>query len=131
LGYISYRTPLTRWLGNSRQCSLHSLLKEESLVVRKMKLNIIRSVFVLSLAALEAAASPLPPSGRGLPQSDASSEISKRTVPLTHVQHEKRTAVQGSIWAKVERARREAVLPMRIGLKQQNLMSGHDMLMDM
>jgi len=97
-----------------------------------MKLNIIRSLFVvLSLTALEAAANPLP-GGRGLLRSDASPEQpSKRTVPLTHVQHEKRTTVQGMAWAKVERAKREAVLPMRIGLKQQNLMSGHEMLIDM
>ncbi|KAI6091726.1 subtilisin-like protein [Hypoxylon rubiginosum] len=43
---------------------------------------------------------------------------------------EKRTEVQARSWAKVERAVPDAVLPMRIGLRQQNLQSGHDLLLD-
>ncbi|XDG03575.1 hypothetical protein ABKA04_003190 [Annulohypoxylon sp. FPYF3050] len=38
--------------------------------------------------------------------------------------------MQASSWKKVKRAIPEAILPMRVGLKQQNLQSGHDLLMD-
>ncbi|KAJ8120386.1 hypothetical protein ONZ43_g2894 [Nemania bipapillata] len=80
----------------------------------------------LGLTAFEAAASPryqhAPPT--------TASQPSKRMIPHTHIQHEKRTAVQGGAWAKVERAKREAFLPMRIGLKQPNLEDGHNLLME-
>jgi tripeptidyl-peptidase-1 len=90
-------------------------------------MKLIPFLVVLSLAALEAAANPLHREAvHSLPPLP-----SKRTVPLTHVRHEKRTLGQGSAWSKVKRAKSEAVLPMRIGLKQANLMSGHDLLMDM
>ncbi|OTA99876.1 hypothetical protein M426DRAFT_247598 [Hypoxylon sp. CI-4A] len=54
----------------------------------------------------------------------------KRSIPDTHVRHEKRTAIQTRSWNNVQRALPDALLPMRIGLKQQNLQSGHDLLMD-
>ncbi|OTB14731.1 hypothetical protein K445DRAFT_62316 [Daldinia sp. EC12] len=53
-----------------------------------------------------------------------------RSIPETHIQHEKRAAVQERSWRKVQRTVPDAILPMRIGLKQQNLQSGHDLLMD-
>ncbi|KAI0598664.1 Pro-kumamolisin, activation domain-containing protein [Biscogniauxia sp. FL1348] len=56
--------------------------------------------------------------------------ISKRSIPETHTRHEKRMVEQERSWTKVERAKSEALLPMRIGLKQTNLQSGHDLLMD-
>ncbi|KAK8026252.1 hypothetical protein PG990_004075 [Apiospora arundinis] len=58
------------------------------------------------------------------------SAATKRAVPDTHVQHEKRSVEQGRRWAKLERADGRATLPMRIGLKQHNLEKGHDLLMD-
>lgn len=90
-------------------------------------MKIARLLFVLGVAAHEAAANPL---RRDEPQS-GNPRLSKRIVPHTHTRHEKRTTALGTAWSKVERAKREALLPMRIGLKQQNLMDGHDLLMDM
>ncbi|KAJ8127015.1 hypothetical protein O1611_g6625 [Lasiodiplodia mahajangana] len=86
----------------------------------------IAQFLVLSLTAHEAAANPLYHHG----SESTTSSPSKRIVPHTHIQHEKRTTIQGGAWAKVERAKREALLPMRIGLKQLNLMDGHNLLMD-
>ncbi|KAI0876507.1 peptidase S8/S53 domain-containing protein [Hypoxylon argillaceum] len=89
-------------------------------------MKIAQFLLLLGLTAFEAAATPL---HEYAPKS-ATSQLSKRIVPHTHVQHEKRTAVQGGAWSKVERAKREALLPMRIGLKQPNLVDGHNLLMD-
>ncbi|TVY55396.1 Aorsin, partial [Lachnellula suecica] len=50
-------------------------------------------------------------------------------VPNTHVVHEKRE-VTSRQWVKRGKLSSSAVLPMRIGLKQQNLHLGHDLLMD-
>lgn len=55
----------------------------------------------------------------------------RRSIPETHVQHEKRTGAQERRWVKVERADPHAKLPVRIGLRQRNLQEGHDLLMDM
>lgn len=90
-------------------------------------MKITRFLFLLGLAAREAIANPL---HRDVSPSIAHQPL-KRVVPHTHVQHEKRTAAQGIVWSKVERAKREALLPMRIGLKQSNLMDGHNLLMEM
>jgi tripeptidyl-peptidase I len=90
-------------------------------------MKIAQQLLLLGLAAFEATANPL--HQYALPSTTL--QLSKRTVPHTHVQHEKRTAVQEGAWSKVERAKREALLPMRIGLKQLNLMDGHNLLMDM
>lgn len=49
--------------------------------------------------------------------------------PNSHVIHEKRT--HSSAWVKRDRVAAEAILPMRIGLKQSNLDLGHSYLMDM
>ncbi|ORY56843.1 alkaline serine protease [Pseudomassariella vexata] len=54
----------------------------------------------------------------------------KRTIPGSHIQHEKRTEEQGRRWVKFSQAQHDAKLPMRIGLKQRNLQEGHDLLMD-
>ncbi|TRX89818.1 hypothetical protein FHL15_009251 [Xylaria flabelliformis] len=89
-------------------------------------MKLARFLLVLGLAAYGAVANPL---RRHAPENTAP-RLSKRVIPQTHTRHEKRTAVQGSAWSKVDRAKREALLPMRIGLKQQNLVDGHDLLMD-
>lgn len=52
-------------------------------------------------------------------------------VPKSHVLHEKRDATTSHQWVKREQIPSSAILPMRIGLKQQNLENGHDYLMDM
>ncbi|KAI1488921.1 peptidase S8/S53 domain-containing protein [Biscogniauxia mediterranea] len=78
------------------------------------------------LVNLEAVANPL--YRHDVEQIDPT--ISKRSIPETHTRHERRMVEQERSWEKVERARSEALLPMRIGLKQTNLQSGHDLLMD-
>jgi tripeptidyl-peptidase I len=50
-------------------------------------------------------------------------------VPNTHVVHEKRE-ITTSQWLKRDKLSSNAILPMRIGLKQQNLDRGPDFLMD-
>ena len=49
-------------------------------------------------------------------------------VPQTHVVHEKREVT--SQWIKREKLPSRAILPMRVGLKQQNLHRGEELLMD-
>ncbi|KAI0198831.1 peptidase S8/S53 domain-containing protein [Astrocystis sublimbata] len=87
-------------------------------------MKLVQLLLVLGLAAHEAIANPISPFAPPQPQ------LAKRVIPHTHARHEKRTKAQGAVWAKVERAKREALLPMRIGLKQQNLHGGHELLMD-
>ncbi|CAK7264275.1 hypothetical protein SEPCBS119000_000905 [Sporothrix epigloea] len=53
----------------------------------------------------------------------------KRVIPDTHVLHERQALTWASQWQKVERAAPDAILPMRIGLKQRNVDEGHDRLM--
>ncbi|KAI1087614.1 subtilisin-like protein [Rostrohypoxylon terebratum] len=84
-------------------------------------MKLFRFVALVGLAVLEVLAAP-PFHGRD--------SGSKRSIPETHIQHEKRSEIQASSWTKVKRAAPEAILPMRVGLKQQNLQSGHDLLMD-
>lgn len=49
--------------------------------------------------------------------------------PIKHVLHEKRDR-QSLDWVKGARVERDAVLPIRIGLTQNNLEKGYDLLMD-
>ncbi|KAI0885109.1 subtilisin-like protein [Annulohypoxylon maeteangense] len=79
-------------------------------------------VALAGLTVLEVLAAP--------PFHNSGSSRPRRSIPDTHIQHEKRTEVQARSWAKVQRAVPEAILPMRVGLKQRNLQSGHDLLMD-
>ena len=56
-----------------------------------------------------------------------------KPVPETHVIHEKRDVAHRftvSRWIKRDRLEQNAVLPVRVGLKQQNLDNGADWLMD-
>lgn len=56
-----------------------------------------------------------------------------KPVPETHVVHEKRGVghrFTTSKWVKRDRLEKNAVLPVRVGLKQQNLDNGAQMLMD-
>ncbi|KAK6354539.1 hypothetical protein TWF696_003682 [Orbilia brochopaga] len=48
---------------------------------------------------------------------------------IKHVVHEKREA-SNSPWVKRSLAERDSLMPMRIGLTQRNLESGHDLLME-
>lgn len=52
-------------------------------------------------------------------------------IPDSHVVHEKRGLDHASKrWVKRERMHKDALLPMRVGLKQNNLHKGHEWLMD-
>ncbi|KAH7321462.1 putative protease S8 tripeptidyl peptidase I, partial [Rhexocercosporidium sp. MPI-PUGE-AT-0058] len=51
-------------------------------------------------------------------------------VPKSHVLHEKRDAASSHQWVRREQIPASAILPMRVGLKQQNLENGHGYLMD-
>ncbi|KAH9885911.1 putative alkaline serine protease AorO [Xylariomycetidae sp. FL2044] len=91
----------------------------------------MKYLVILSLASLlmseAAAANPLLYTGT---QDHSLFTPTKRSIPHTHTRHERRTEAQGRLWNRVGRAKREALLPMRIGLKQSNLRSGHDLLTD-
>jgi tripeptidyl-peptidase-1 len=50
--------------------------------------------------------------------------------PSPYVTHEKRDLTYSS-WAKRDRLSAQDILPLRIGLAQSNLDTGHDLLMDM
>jgi tripeptidyl-peptidase-1 len=52
-----------------------------------------------------------------------------RPAPATHALHEKRL-VQSNTWIKRDRVASDALLPIKIGLKQQNLHKGYDYLLD-
>lgn len=58
------------------------------------------------------------------------SAVSKREVPASHILHERQTPEWSRSWTRTRRMVSSAVLPMRIGLKQPNLATGHDLLMD-
>lgn len=49
--------------------------------------------------------------------------------PIKHVLHEKRDK-QHHDWIQGDRVESHAILPVRIGLTQNNLEKGHDFLMD-
>ncbi|KAI0025076.1 subtilisin-like protein [Xylariomycetidae sp. FL0641] len=54
----------------------------------------------------------------------------RRSVPQTHIRHEKRTVAQAQSWSRLGRANATSIFPMRIGLQQPNLRKGHELLMD-
>lgn len=51
-------------------------------------------------------------------------------IPETHAVHEKRDAVSRQKWIKRDRIEPHVKLPMRVGLKQNNLEKGHQWLME-
>lgn len=57
--------------------------------------------------------------------------VQSAAVPKSHALHERRDAASSKQWVKREQLSPSAILPMRIGLKQQNLEHGHEYLMDM
>ena len=60
----------------------------------------------------------------------ASAAAAPNPSPESHVLHEKRHGYDSSRWQKRDRVAADAVLPVRIGLKQRNLHKGYDLLMD-
>lgn len=57
--------------------------------------------------------------------------LNRRAVPPTHSLHERHLPHWSRQWFKRSKVPDEQILPMRIGLKQQNLEAGHDKLMEM
>ncbi|GAB7355963.1 hypothetical protein MBLNU459_g6595t1 [Dothideomycetes sp. NU459] len=52
-------------------------------------------------------------------------------IPESHVVHERRGISHASSrWVKRDRVQKDAILPIRVGLKQNNLQKGHEWLMD-
>ncbi|KAI0131101.1 protease S8 tripeptidyl peptidase I [Daldinia grandis] len=88
-------------------------------------MKLLNFITVAALAALEVFAAPPFHQSSGAEHSRLG-----RRIPDTHIQHEKRAPVQERSWTKLRRAVPDGILPMRIGLKQQNLQPGHDLLMD-
>lgn len=76
------------------------------------------------------AAGPLSHNVRDIP-SRPDAPVSKRTVPDTHVLHERQLPQWTSKWKRTAKVPRDALLPMRIGLKQRNLEDGALLLRDM
>ena len=59
----------------------------------------------------------------------AASLIEARPLQSERVPHEKRE-ISSRVWVKRDRVAPDALLPMKIGLKQQNLEKGYEYLMD-
>ncbi|KAH8883530.1 alkaline serine protease [Thozetella sp. PMI_491] len=61
---------------------------------------------------------------------NAEGHLQKRQLPDTHVLHERQPDHWVSKWDKRQKAPRDTVLPMRVGLRQRNLRDGHEKLME-
>ncbi|KAI1389168.1 putative alkaline serine protease AorO [Hypoxylon trugodes] len=85
-------------------------------------MKLLSFVALVGLVAVEVFAAP--------PFHGVESTRLRRSIPDTHIQHEKRTEIQARSWTKMARAVPDAKIPVRIGLKQRNLQSGHDLLME-
>jgi len=89
-------------------------------------MRLCRSTPLLAVAfALSATASSV-----GVAQSP---EVGKRSVPSSHILHERHEPHWGRVWRKRDRLSSETLLSVRIGLKQSDeiLRRGHDRLMDL
>lgn len=80
---------------------------------------------------LQAAASPLTHSVQNIPRRFDAQGLTKRVVPDTHVLHERQLPQWIHKWKRGAKVPRDALLPMRIGLKQRNLEEGAKLLRDM
>ena len=59
----------------------------------------------------------------------AATALALPSVPATHRLHEKRDFISAD-WIRGKEVPHDALLPVRIGMSQQNLDRGHDLLMD-
>ncbi|EFX05394.1 alkaline serine protease [Grosmannia clavigera kw1407] len=82
---------------------------------------------LLGSVALEVAASPVgqPHASVGL----SSAQSQRRSIPATHAVHERQLPHWSKMWRRTDAVPRNAMLPMRIGLKQRNMQEGHDLFM--
>ncbi|CAK7264283.1 hypothetical protein SEPCBS119000_000909 [Sporothrix epigloea] len=104
-----------------------------------MHLNALTCAAILGYFSVQAAAGPLPDDS-GLAGyarqaqavnnvAEPASKKTKRVIPDTHALHERQPLSWASRWQRTKRAAPDAILPMRIGLKQRNIDEGHDRLM--
>lgn len=77
-----------------------------------------------------AAAGPLSPADRDSPSEARRDTVVRREVPSSHVVHERQLPQWSQKWKRAAKVPRDALLPMRIGLKQRNLDEGAALLRD-
>ncbi|CAK7275494.1 hypothetical protein SEPCBS119000_006718 [Sporothrix epigloea] len=104
-----------------------------------MLLNTLAHCAVLASLTLQAAAGPVPGEngvanvGRQVhavtDEAEPVYKKTKRVIPDTHVLHERQPSSWARRWEPATRAPSDAVLPMRIGLKQRSVEDGHNKLM--
>lgn len=90
-------------------------------------------LFLLAIAgaiAVEAGVASSRTPARGHAVRDASSSAGRR-IPPSHIVHERHEPRHTEGWTRAERADQDAILPMRIGLKQSNVDLGHELLMNL
>lgn len=95
-----------------------------------MLLRQLGAVLAAGGLVAQVAASPLSHSVQDIPRR-VDAQITKRAVPDTHVLHERQLPQWIHKWERGAKVPREALLPMRIGLKQRNLEEGAKLLRDM
>lgn len=66
----------------------------------------------------------------GSPFDSVRSILSKREIPDTHILHERQMDHWKHTWQKKGKVKSSVLLPMRIGLRQNNLEEGHELLME-
>ncbi|CAK7265071.1 hypothetical protein SEPCBS57363_001395 [Sporothrix epigloea] len=104
-----------------------------------MLLNTLAWCAILGSFTLKAAAGPVPGDG-GLAnfgrqahavvdEAETAYKRTKRVIPETHTRHERQPSSWARRWERTSRASVDAILPMRIGLKQRNVDEGHNKLM--
>ncbi len=64
-------------------------------------------------------------------QAHSGTPLAARHIPRSHVLHERQPEHWAEHWERRDKVPGNAMLPMRIGLKQSNLEEGHDRLMEM
>ncbi|KUI54358.1 Tripeptidyl-peptidase sed1 [Cytospora mali] len=83
---------------------------------------------VLAGGAAVAAAGPLSHSIRDLQGAAGHAGLGKREIPSSHVLHERQLPQWSHNWKRTAKVPRDALLPVRIGLKQRNLEEGAELL---
>ncbi|CAK7270742.1 hypothetical protein SEPCBS119000_004242 [Sporothrix epigloea] len=104
-----------------------------------MLLETLLRCAILAGFTLKAAAGPVPSENGAanlrrqahavIDEAEPAYKKSKRVIPDTHVLHERQPSSWARRWEPATRAPSDAILPMRIGLKQRKVDDGHNKLM--
>lgn len=89
----------------------------------------IQVATVLAGGVALVAAGPLSHINRDVPWGHAA--VAKREIPSSHVVHERQLPQWSQRWKRTAKVPREALLPVRIGMKQRNLKEGAELLREM